>query len=84
MPKELSAGVNVVITVADSELPNIDEIAIQLQAKGLNDAQVLQSAGIILGKAHSDIVTRLKLVAGISAIEIEGVMRITPPNSDIQ
>lgn len=84
MAKQSPAEVDVVISVDNSHISQLSEMAKQLSSKGLKDVQELKEIGIISGKCDPKTLKKLQGIAGVSAIELSGNMQIAPPESDIQ
>jgi hypothetical protein len=74
--------VDVVISVEPGHLARIGEVAGALRAAGLRDAQVLEAAGVITGRA--DDVAALRAVAGVAAVEVSRGIDIGPPDAPVQ
>lgn len=75
---------DVVITVADENLADIEGLAQKLAAKGLGNANVLASAGLITGSAAPQALAGLEAEPGVTAVEAAGGVQIPPPDSEIQ
>lgn len=84
MPKDSTSDIELIVTVDESHLSRMQEIAENLRAKGLKDIQTLPGIGAIAGRGRSDLVSALRRVSGVAAAEIGGTVRIAPPESDIQ
>jgi hypothetical protein len=68
---------NVVVTVSGE----IDQVAERLRAAGMEVGQVLAEIGIITGSIEAGRQEALAAIPGVVAVEIERVVRISPPDS---
>jgi hypothetical protein len=75
---------NITVTVSDEHLGDVDEVADQLRAAGMNVAQVLGGVGIITGSVDSDRRADLEHLPGVTAVEAEHTFVIPPPDSEVQ
>lgn len=74
----------VVVTVADTHIDRIADVARQLSAAGLAAPQALGAAGIVTGKASAAGLAALRRVPGVQAVEAAGKVQLAPPDADIQ
>ena len=74
----------VLISVADSHLERMPEVADQLRAVGCDISHVLNAAGTITGSMDASKVEDLKGVPGVAAVELERSYQLPPPDSEIQ
>lgn len=74
----------VVVTVADTHIGRIDDVARQLAAAGLAAPQALGAAGIVTGKVSATGLAALRRVTGVLAVEAAGNVQLAPPDADIQ
>ena len=84
MQKDSTPDIELIVTVDESHLSRMQEIAETLRAKGLKDIRTLPGIGAITGRGRSDLVSALRRVSGVAAAEIAGTVQIAPPESDIQ
>ncbi len=84
MPSKSAAKIELVITVAESHLGQITDVADRLKTAGMTGLKTLHGAGIITGRAAAIALPKLGKVAGVQAVEQSGEMQIAPPESDIQ
>ena len=84
MAKASARSATVVVTVADSHVDNVDELAQSLSRAGLVVDQVLVASGIIMGAAPAGALARLRRTRGVKAVEHAGAVQIAPPDADIQ
>jgi hypothetical protein len=84
MPKKSTSDMELIVTVDESHFSRMEEIAETLRAKGLKDIQTLSGIGAITGRGRCDLVSALRRVSGVAAVETAGTVRIAPPESDIQ
>lgn len=75
-------GVNVVID--DASLQNLNEVETKLRNAGLVITNVLPQSGVIVGEADERDIPRLREVTGVVDIELDRVIDIGPPDSDVQ
>ena len=74
----------ILVSVADSHLEKMPEVAEGLRAAGLDISHVLNAAGTITGSVDPSKVDSLKKIAGVSAVELEHSYQLAPPDSDVQ
>lgn len=74
----------VLVSVADSHLERIPELADELRAAGLKIDHVLNAAGTITGSINPSRLDDLRDIPGVSAVEIERSYQLAPPDSEIQ
>jgi hypothetical protein len=74
----------VLVSVADSHLERMPEVADELRAAGLDISHVLNTTGTITGSMDSSKVDDLKGIPGVSAVEVEQSYQLPPPDSEIQ
>nr|VFK14488.1 MAG: hypothetical protein BECKLPF1236B_GA0070989_106222 [Candidatus Kentron sp. LPFa]VFK67006.1 MAG: hypothetical protein BECKUNK1418G_GA0071005_112110 [Candidatus Kentron sp. UNK]VFK72448.1 MAG: hypothetical protein BECKUNK1418H_GA0071006_111510 [Candidatus Kentron sp. UNK] len=84
MEKKSSPEVEVLISVDESHISQISEIAKQFSSKGLRNAQEMKGIGVISGKFDPDMLNEMRNILGVSAIEVSGEIQIPLPESDIQ
>lgn len=77
--------IEVIITVAEDRRAKLNQIASELQNKGLEiSSEPLENLGIITGLAEEKSIEQLKNVNGVTAVEPSMPVQIAPPESDIQ
>lgn len=84
MPRKAVPRIDVVVTVAEAHLPNIEQLAGRLKSKGLTVTHTMGAIGTIAGSASPTALARLRKVAGVRAVEASGGVQIAPPESDVQ
>lgn len=84
MPDQLNSAVEVIVSVDESHLCRLKEIAEQLSANGLMDVQTLASIGAVTGKGLPESLPALGNILGVSAVELADGVQIAPPDADIQ
>ena len=84
MPKHSSTEIEVIITLDEGRLSQIEEVAEQLSAMGLGEVETLGSIGAITGRVSPALLVKLRSIPGVAAIEPSGSVQIAPPESDIQ
>jgi hypothetical protein len=72
----------VLITPADAA--DLDALSQKLAAKGLTNANILSSAGIITGNAAAEAMEGLRAEPGVASVELSGGVQIPPPDSEVQ
>jgi hypothetical protein len=75
---------SVIVTVNDAALKDIQTVANQLTAKGMQVDQVLPVTGVISGSCPVGKEAALKAVEGVHSVEDEVQVQLAPPDSDIQ
>lgn len=75
---------NITVTVEDSHLAVMEEVAQQLRARGMRVERVLYSVGIITGCAPDQDCSALGAVEGVGSVDEQQHFRIPPPGSDVQ
>lgn len=81
-PAEETAGV--LIAVEDAHLDRLQELAAELKAAGMSIDRVSEVTGTITGSVSPARMAGLRRVRGVSAVEPEQVVRIPPPDADVQ
>lgn len=84
MSNQSAMDIDMIISVDEKYLSQLDKIAENLRSQGLKDIQVLTGVGVITGKGHSDLLSALRQVNGVAAVETAGTVQIAPPGSDVQ
>jgi hypothetical protein len=76
--------IKVSISVDDTHIAEILDVAQRLQSAGMEVEQTLPSIGVISGSIDSDQVDFLYRIAGVQHIESDRNYQLPPPDSDIQ
>jgi uncharacterized membrane-anchored protein len=74
----------VTITVDDTHLDRIDEVAAHLRSSGMQVDQVLNEIGVISGSVPDDRRQLLKTVTGVQSVEDAATVQLPPPESPVQ
>lgn len=72
------------LSVSDSHLSRIGEVAEAAKKAGLRLEQSLDDLGILVGSIDENKVGQLHRMDGISHVEEEGTVSVPPPYSPIQ
>ena len=78
------AKVRLSLSVSDSHMNKIDEVAAAATRAGMTVEQRLTELGVLTGEIDQDKIDRLRQVDGVSDVEEERTVRIPPPGSPIQ
>ncbi len=76
--------VQVTISIDDAHLEQIDQVADQLKAAGLDVAQTMSTLGIVTGSIDSDKMSSLSEVTGVDSVEVDKTITLPTPGSDVQ
>jgi hypothetical protein len=76
--------VRINVSVEDTHLGQIDEVAAKLRAAGMHVDQTLATIGSISGHATSELLNTLRQVPGVAAIEPERSFQLPPSGADVQ
>ena len=74
----------VTVTVADSHLGQIEEVAGRLRAAGMEVEQVLAAIGVITGTVPAAKLSAVADVVGVAGIEDQTKFQIAPPDAEVQ
>jgi uncharacterized membrane-anchored protein len=74
----------VTITVDDTHLDRIEEVAAHLRSSGMQVDQVLNEIGVISGSVPDDRRQLLKTVTGVQSVEDAATVQLPPPESPVQ
>jgi len=74
----------VTITVDDTHLDRIEEVAAHLRSSGMQVDQVLNEIGVISGSVPDDRRQLLKTVTGVQSVEDTATVQLPPPESPVQ
>ena len=75
----------ITVTVADSHVAQIDDLAHTLRDAGLKVDGVLDAIGVITGSLPAE--QRLQSIGslpGVAAVEEQATFQIAPPDADVQ
>ena len=67
---------SIVVTVADTALDRIHEVAGQLSQNGMDVHRVLPQSGVISGQAMD--LSALRNISGVLSVEEENIVRLPP------
>ena len=76
--------VQVTVSLDEAHIGQINQVADQLRAAGLEVDQVLSTIGIVTGSIEADIMPSLSQVDGVESVEQGRTYKLAPPNSDLQ
>ncbi|MEY2516813.1 MAG: hypothetical protein QOJ89_4171 [bacterium] len=74
----------VTVTVAESQLAQIEDVAERLRAAGMHVEQVLPAIGVITGTVPAAQLTALAEVEGVASIEEQTKFELPPPDAEVQ
>ena len=74
----------VTVTVADSHLTDIEDVADRLRRAGMAVDAVLGAIGIVTGSVAPEQLASLRALPGIAAVEQQQTFRIAPPDAEVQ
>jgi hypothetical protein len=74
----------VIITVADSHMAEIGNIAQELMSRGLDIDEMQELVGVITGSAPSNAWESLAEIPGVASVDAEQETALPPPDSDVQ
>ena len=74
----------VTITVDDTHLDRIEEVAAHLRSSGMQVDQVLNEIGVISGSVPDDRRQLLKTVTGVQSVDDTATVQLPPPESPVQ
>ena len=83
MPKP-KARTQIIVSVDDSHVKNIKDVAKRLRARGLVVKEVMEQIGAITGSIERDKIKSLAKLNGVSAVEESQTYQLPPPDSDVQ
>ena len=75
---------NITVTVADSHLAGIDELAAQLRDAGMEVDGVLAAIGVVTGSVDSERLAAIAALPGVAALEVERTVHLPPPDAGVQ
>ncbi len=76
--------VNVSVTVDDAHQEQMMEVAVGLQAAGMQVEQTLETIGVITGSCESSQISSLSGVAGVANVERGQEVQLPPFDSPLQ
>jgi hypothetical protein len=76
--------VRVSVSVEDSHLGRLDEVARAAEAVGMTVHRREAAIGVLTGSIAADRLDRLRTVAGVEHVETQREIRIPPPDSPVQ
>lgn len=74
----------ITVTVDDDHVAQVDGVAEELKAAGMNVDQVLGAVGVITGSVPSERRAVLERLPGVTAVETEQQFQIAPPDAEVQ
>jgi uncharacterized membrane-anchored protein len=74
----------VTVTVDDTHLDKIEEVAAHLRSSGMHVDQVLNEIGVISGSVPDDRRQLLQTVTGVQSVEDTATVHLPPPESPVQ
>ncbi len=75
---------NIIVTVDDDALKDIQKLAGRLTRKGMTVGQVMPITGVITGSCAPANISALESVTGVSSVEEELGVQLAPPDAPIQ
>ena len=72
------------MTIADSHLARIDDVAATLRAAGMEVDAVLAAIGIVTGSVDAGVLTALATLPGVAAVEEQAAVQLPPPDAEVQ
>jgi hypothetical protein len=71
-----ASKVDVMVTVGDSHLGKIEDVAQALRGHGMAVTSVLGITGVITGSVEGSHMAALRTVPGVTAVEVQGEKRV--------
>lgn len=78
------AEVKVSVSVDDSHLGRLDDVARAVEAAGMTVQGREAAIGVLTGSVAADRLDRLRSVAGVEHVETQREVRVPPPDSEVQ
>jgi len=75
---------DVTVTVADSGVGALEDVAQRLRLAGLEVDHVLAALGIITGSVDESRLAALEAVEGVASVQEQTSFQIAPPDADVQ
>ncbi len=72
------------VTVADSHLGRVEDVARRLRDAGMEVEQVLATIGVITGTLPAAQLAALASIEGVAAVDEQTRFQIPPPDADVQ
>ncbi len=76
--------VEVMVSVGDSHLGRLDEVAAAAEAAGMTVRARQPALGVLTGSVAADKLDRLWSVPGVEHVEAQREVRVPPPDSPVQ
>jgi hypothetical protein len=76
--------VDVVVSVSDNRLDQLDQVVEELRAAGLRVRSTQERLGTVTGSVPAAGLDALSNVAGVDFVEQDRELRLPPPDSEIQ
>ena len=76
--------VKITVSIDEAHINQIQEIAAQLGAMGMEIKQTMPAIGLVIGSVQAEKIPSLYKVEGIQNVEPERTYQLAPPNSDVQ
>lgn len=83
-PKSAGKLKPIIVTVTDAQLKNIQQVADQLTAEGMQVRRVLPITGVISGSYASVNLSDLEKVDGVMSVEEEESAQLPPADATLQ
>ncbi len=81
-PANSTATRPIVITVEDTHLDRIDDVAERIRELGVHIDEILKATGLICGSTGGRL-TELKKVPGVMSVEDQPTFEIPPPDAPV-
>jgi hypothetical protein len=78
------AVIDIVVTIDDTHIGQMNTIVKQLESRGLKVLNSMASIGVVSGKARREDCARFQSIPGIKSVESAGSVQLPPPDSEIQ
>jgi cell division protein ZapA (FtsZ GTPase activity inhibitor) len=75
---------NVTVTVADSHVAAIEEVASALRDAGMDVSAVLAAIGVVTGSIEEDRLAAIAGVGGVASVEEQANVQLAPPDAEVQ
>jgi hypothetical protein len=75
---------DVIVTVADSHLAAVGELAGLLREAGMEIDTLLPAIGIVTGSIDADKLADIAALPGVAAVEERRDVQLPPPGDDVQ
>ena len=76
--------VKITVSIDEAHINQIQEVAAQLEAMGMEIKQTMPTIGLVIGSVQSEKIPSLYKVEGIQNVEPERTYQLAPPNSEVQ